>query len=255
MSTVRTKRPRKPPQPEYTVPPECIPDVTDIVIDDGAPVDGMLTEKQMRLLTEPLYSSWPGPGKGRPFAVLANVGLFHTYRKPPIVPDVMLSLDVEWPQDLSQKEHQTYFLWVIGKLPEVAIEVVSNREGREDAFKKSEYARIGIRYYVIYDPENLLSQDVLRLYVLHGLSYQPLKNGWLADIGLGLRLWQGTFEKIQGSWLRWCDRDKHVIVTGAEGRELERQRATIERKRRKKATKEVKRLRQRLRDAGLEPGK
>jgi hypothetical protein len=246
MSTVRTRRSRKPTQPQYSIPPECIPDVTDIVIDDGAPVDGLITEKQMRLLTEPLYSSWPGPGKGRLFAVLANVGLFHTYRKPPIVPDVMLSLDVKWPEDLSQKENNTYFVWVIGKLPDVAIEIVSNRLGREDSSKMTEYARIGVPYYVIYDPEKFLSQEVLRLYVMRGLSYEQLKNGWLSEIGLGLRLWQGRFEGMHGTWLRWCDRDKHVIPSGAE-------RSEIERKRTKKAAQEIKRLRQQLRDAGIEP--
>jgi hypothetical protein len=238
MSTVRTrrsrKRPAKTPQPQSFIPPECIPDVTDIVIDDGEPVDGMITEKQMRLLTEPLYTSWAGPGRRRPFAALANVGLFHTYKKPPIVPDVMLSLDVEWPQDLSKKENQTYFVWVVGKLPEVAIEIVSNRAGGEDSTKMQEYARIGIRYYVIYDPEQILSRDVLRIYILYGLGYKPHKNGWLGDIGLGLRLWKGNFEKIDGTWLRWCDRQKQVLPTGAE---------------------EAKRLRQKLRDAGIDPGK
>jgi hypothetical protein len=252
MSTVRTGQSRKKPgkvaEPQSFIPPECIPDVTDIVIDDGEPVDGTITEKQMRLLTEPLYSSWAGPEKKRPFAALANVGLFHTYKKPPIVPDVMLSLDVEWPQDLSKKEHQTYFVWVIGKLPEVAIEVVSNREGGEDGPKMQEYARIGIRYYVIYDPEHILSRDVLQIYILHGLGYRPHRNGWLEDIGLGLRLWKGTFEKINGTWLRWCDRQKQVIPTGAE-------RSQVERKRAKKAFHEVKRLRQKLRDAGIDPSK
>ena len=253
MSTVRAKRSRKPTPPRYSIPPECIPDVTDIVIDDGAPVDGLITEKQMRLLTEPLYSSWPGPGKGRPFAVLANVGLFHTYRKPPIVPDVMLSLDVKWPEDLSQKENNTYFVWVIGKLPDVAIEIVSNRIGREDGSKMTEYARIGIPNYVIHDPEKLLSQEVLRMFIMRGLNYERLKNGWLSDIGLGLRLWQGNFEGMPGTWLRWCDRDKHVIPTGAERSEMERALSQRERKRTRKAVQEIKRLRQKLRDAGIEP--
>jgi len=47
--------------------PEDIPSLDDIKIDDGAPVDGIYAEKQMRLLVEPLQSSWPGPGDGREF--------------------------------------------------------------------------------------------------------------------------------------------------------------------------------------------
>lgn len=37
------------------------PDVSLLVTEDDAPVDSILTEKQERLLTEPLYSSWSGP--------------------------------------------------------------------------------------------------------------------------------------------------------------------------------------------------
>jgi len=53
--------------------------------------------ERRRLLTEPLYASWPGSGNDRPFRVLANVGL---YAQPtnPLVPDVMLGLDVRTPQ-------------------------------------------------------------------------------------------------------------------------------------------------------------
>src|SRR5712692_470603 len=74
--------------------PSVIPNLDDLVTEDGAAVDNIYTEKQYRLLTEPLYSSWAGPGEGRPFLVTTNVGLFPIPRNPAIVPDVMLSLDV-----------------------------------------------------------------------------------------------------------------------------------------------------------------
>ena len=49
---------------------------------------------------------------------------------------------------------------------------------------------------------------------------------WLEEVGLGLTLWSGEFEEdVTQTWLRWCDRDGQVILTGAEGREIERQRA------------------------------
>ena len=62
------------------------PDVETIVTEDDAPVDNLPSEKQQRLLTEALYSSWAGPGEGRPFLVAANVGIFHMVRRPPLVP-------------------------------------------------------------------------------------------------------------------------------------------------------------------------
>ena len=40
-------------------------DIESLVTEDDTPVDNMPSEKQQRLLTEPLYSSWAGPGAGR----------------------------------------------------------------------------------------------------------------------------------------------------------------------------------------------
>ena len=68
--------------------------VDQLVTEDDTPVDTIFSEKQMRLLTEPLYSSWQGPGAQRSFVVLANVGVFPSINEPPVVPDVLLSLDV-----------------------------------------------------------------------------------------------------------------------------------------------------------------
>ncbi len=39
---------------------------------------------------------------------------------------------------------------------------------------------------------------------------------WFPEVGLGLRLWEGSFEGRPGTWLRWCGRDGQVIPTGAE---------------------------------------
>jgi Uma2 family endonuclease len=223
-------------------------------------VDGILTEKNMRLLTSPLYASWAGPGEGRPFAVLAYVGLFHAIKQPPVVPDVMLSLDVDWPDDLSQKVHNSYFVWFIGKFPEVVIEIVSNLEGGEDTTKMQKYERLKILYYVIFDPDNLLGGGVLRAFQFDGRKYRPTSADWLEEVGLGLRLWEGGFEGKHGTWLRWCDRDGQVIPTGEETTEAERQRANEERQRAEQATQraeqarqEAELLRAKLRELGIEP--
>ena len=70
-------------------------DIETLVTEDDAPVDNMPSEKQQRLLTDPLYSSWSGPGAGRTFLAAANVGVFPEPRNPAIVPDVFVSLDVQ----------------------------------------------------------------------------------------------------------------------------------------------------------------
>lgn len=50
-------------------------DISHIVTEDDTPVDN-LSEKQQRLLTEALYSSWLAPNGSKRFLAAANVGLF-----------------------------------------------------------------------------------------------------------------------------------------------------------------------------------
>jgi hypothetical protein len=50
-------------------------------------------------------------------------------KKPPVVPDTLLSLDVDFPEDLQLKHNRSYFVWEYGKVPELVIEVASNLEG------------------------------------------------------------------------------------------------------------------------------
>ena len=198
------------------------PDVSHIQIEDETPVDNIFSEKQMRLLAESLNVSWEGPppeeeGVARPFMVLANVGLFSTPHSPPVVPDVMVSLDVSaLPDPLANKEHNTYFVWIFGKAPDVVIEIVSNRVGGEDGRKLREYARIGVAYYVIYDPANHLSRETLRMYELRHRAYAPMAEQWMPALGLGLRTWRGAYEWMEDEWLRWCDIDGTLLPTGAE---------------------------------------
>jgi hypothetical protein len=233
--------------PALTVPPEVLPDLDKFVIEDGKPVDGILTEMEMRLLTEPLKSSW-SPPDGQPFVVMADVGVFHTDDEPPIVPDVLLAVGVRQGIDLGQKANLSYFVWLRGKVPDVAIEVVSNREGGEDTDKLKTYARIGVRYYVIFDPDNLLRGGVLRVAQLQGRRYRALTEPYFfEDVGLGVRLWDGRFEGLERTWLRWCDQKGHVIPTGAERAEEERKRAEREKHRADSAEKELERLRKKLR--------
>jgi Uma2 family endonuclease len=242
-----------PENPAFLLAPEDYPNVDNLITEDDTPLDSIYTEKQLRLLTEPLYSSWAGPGEGRPFAALANVGLFYAVGQPPFVPDAMLSLDVRIPDDMQEKNNRSYFAWVVGKMPDVIVELVSDRRGGEDTLKLRAYARLGIPYYVIFDPANLLDGGVLRVLELHGRRYQPMASAWMDQVGLGLTLWQGMYEDGEALWLRWCDREGQVIPTGRELAEQERQRTEQERQRTEQQTERVKRLEAQLRALGIEP--
>lgn len=240
---------------------EFRPNVEHLVTEDDKPVDNIFSEKQQRLLTESLHSSWSGPGEGRPFVAMSNVGLFFAVHRPPFVPDLLLSLDVRLPADVWPKAHRSYFVWEYGKPPEVVIEVVSNREGGEDTDKLTGYARIGICYYVIYDPDDLLGGGPLRGYKLDGRKYRPLAEPlWFPDVNLGLRIWPGRYEDLEHTWLRWVDAEGELILSGGERAELERERAEsereraeIERQRADAALARAERLAEQLRRLGAAP--
>ena len=202
--------------------PAVRPSIDHLVTEDDVPVDNILSEKQQRLLTEPLYSSW---NPGRLFLATANVGLFFAVRQPPLVPDMLLSLDVEVPGDWLAKEHRSYFVWEFGKVPEAVVEIVSNTEGGETTDKMMKYAQIGILYYAIFDPARAVQSEALKVYVLRNTRYVPCPGEWLPALGLGLVLWRGRFENWDLEWLRWCDREGRVIPTGAERADQESQRA------------------------------
>jgi hypothetical protein len=72
-------------------------------------------------------------------------------------------------------------------------------------------------YYVVFDPAQVLSHRVLRAHKLDGRKYRELDEPiWLPDVGLGLRLWKGSFEKHENTWLRWVDAEGQLIATGNE---------------------------------------
>lgn len=257
--------------PQTTPEPELTPElaeavaelqraVQDLITEDDTPVDSLYAEKQQRLLTESLNSSWPGPGAGRPFLVTANVGLFSVAKNPGLAPDVTLSLDAKPPENILAKDHRSCYFWLYGKLPDVVIEIVSDTPGGEADEKLAKYAWMKISYYVIYDPLQVLSDEVLTVYRLVGASYSKVEETNFADIGLGLTLWHGIYEDCFETWLRWTDAQGNLIPTGKERAEQERIEKEVERaeKEHERAEKEAaqrraEKLAARLRALGIDP--
>jgi Uma2 family endonuclease len=247
-------------------------DISHLVIEDDTPVDNFQSEKQQRLLVEPLYSSKSLP---TPFLVAANVGLFYKLKGDPIIPDAFLSLGVQCSEDFSQRRNRSYFVWEFGKVPDVCIEIVSNQEGDELTLsqksqqkgkatcKKDIYAQIGVPYYVVFDPlrqiqdQPQMNRALLRVWTLASGRYEELtpdrkiievgQSAWLENIGVGLTLWEGQFEEtVNRLWLRWCDHEGQVILSGAERADAEQVRADTEQLR-------AERLAERLRELGEDP--
>jgi Uma2 family endonuclease len=228
-------------------------DYDALVTEDHKPVENLFIEKLYRLLTRPLYASWPGPGEGRTFLVMADVGWFYQRKTPAVAPDCLLSLDVTCPKDLHVKQGHSYYQWDMGKQPDVIIEAVSDRTGGEESFKKNLYARLGVPHYAVFDPRHLLSDDTLRCYELVVGHYQPGNAGPWADVGLGLCLWQGCFEGVEDTWLRWCDLNGTIVPTGEERAVLLAERARQADERAAAADERIRQLEAELRRLKGEP--
>ncbi|OZH54737.1 hypothetical protein AFK68_09055 [Hydrocoleum sp. CS-953] len=200
---------------KLTLLPDEYPDTSNMILEDDTPFDSFINEKQQRLLTTVFYSGAEIP-INVPFIVAANVGLFSHVRHSGIVPDVFLSLNIIGSEEWWERNIRSYLFWEFGKPPDVVIEIVSPTSGNELGSKLTDYAQLKIPYYVVYDPLQKLSETVLQVFQLQFNSYIPKNDAWFADVNLGLTLWNGRFENINGTWLRWCDADGNVIKTGDE---------------------------------------
>ena len=213
------------------------PDLSRLITDSGA-VKSWASEKTQRLLTQSLYASWRTPG-GVSFIAAANVGVYSAIHRPAIVPDVMVSLDVSLPEAWWEKRNRCYLTWEFGKPPEIAIEIVSDRDGLELSAKLRQYARAAVSYYAVFDPEHQLSDTTLQCFALREGEYELLDRPWFDKLELGLALWRGTFEAREDTWLRWVDSEGRLIETGDERAEREKDRA--------------RRLADKLRALGIDP--
>ncbi len=266
MSSEAPVQPSMPVSEHPLLPVELQPNIDHLVTEDGAPVDNQFSEKQQRLLAETLYCSWQ---PGEPFVAMSNVGLFFAIRTPPFVPDVLVSLGVSSPADPFPKKNRSYFVWEYGKAPDLVVEIVSNDEGGEDTIKLKGYAKLGITFYIIYDPEMHLSLKPLRVYRLVSGRYEldASESTVFESLGLGVRIWPGTYEEMSQSWLRWTTTHGQLLLTGkerassAEQRADEekqradgqKQRADEEQARADQAEREAEQLRAKLRQMGIDP--
>lgn len=219
------------------------PDVSHLVTEDDTPVDNIFSAFQQALLVDALSTSWR---PGMPFLAVPFVGLFSSPHRPPLVPDMLLSTNVEVPQDVWKKDNRSYFIWNYGKAPDVVVEIISNREGGETDRKVREYASFGVPYYVIFDPQRLFLEEGVVVNELHVSKYRPRSDLQLPEVGLSLTLWYGSYRGLEKEWLRWCAAGGELLLTGDEAVANEHDRAEAEHDR-------AERLAAKLREMGIDP--
>ncbi|MGD1699855.1 Uma2 family endonuclease [Dapis sp. BLCC M229] len=160
-----------------------------------------------------------------------NMGIFHTTGSNPrvaIVPDGFLSLGV--PRLKNNKLRSSYVLWEENYVvPIFVLEIVSKTYGGEYDEKMIDYARLGVLYYIIYNPDYSKrdQHERFEVYYLVDGAYQRLKGNpvWMPEIGLGIGTEVGNHYRSEQEWLYWYDSEGNRFMTPEEEALQQRQRA------------------------------
>ncbi|MDY6936367.1 MAG: Uma2 family endonuclease [Cyanobacteriota bacterium] len=149
-----------------------------------------------------------------------DMGVYHTTGANhliPVVPDGFLSLGVE--RRKGGGSRSSYVMWEEEEVaPILALEVVSQTPGGEYDKKEEIYARLGVLYYVIYNPHYSQRDrhQPLEIYRLVNGTYR-LQIGepfWMPEIGLGIGRGIRDFAGVRREVLYWWDdRDRRYLAS------------------------------------------
>jgi Uma2 family endonuclease len=196
-------------------PLDCLPSSAELPDSDDKPVDSELQILIPNLLLAILSTIWQNRDDWY-FGI--NMGVYYEPSQDAIVPDGFLSLGVE--RFVGENGRSSYVLWEEDSIPPIlAIEIVSQTYNGEYEQKKTDYAELGILYYVIYAPTRLRrKRQRLEVYRLVDGQY-TLQIGdkiWMPEIGLGIGRERGTYQGRTREWLFWYDENGNRHQTPEE---------------------------------------
>jgi Uma2 family endonuclease len=168
---------------------------------------------------------------------------------PTIIPDGFLSVGVER-HKRSGKGRLSYVLQEEKEIPPLlALEMVSQKYNREYGKKMEKYAQLGVKYYLIYNPEHYRKRrhQPFEVYQLVGGRYELAGSEpfWIPEIGLGIGRAQGEATGILREWLAWYDSAGHPYPLPEQLIRQERQRARLAEQRAQQAEQQAGQERQR----------
>jgi Uma2 family endonuclease len=236
--------------------PRYLPTADELPCSDDTPVDNELQEIIPNLLKSILQIQW---GERMDWFFGIDMAIYSHPDRPPIVPDGFLSLNVErfYDEDL----RPSYTLWEEKVAPILALEVVSSNSGGEYTNKLDEYAKMGVVYYVIYNPKRR-RKPRLEIHKLIDGNYQLQTDNplWMPEVGLGIGNERVNYGGLTREWLYWYDENNQRYPTPAEQiagerqrANLESQRANLESQRANLESQRAERLAAKLRDLGIDP--
>lgn len=215
--------------------------------EDGIPLETNWHRSAMNVLIDSVHSHWRERqdyfAGGNMFIYFSvEQALNRDYRGP----DFFVVKGVDGTRD-----RDSWVVWrEAGRYPNLIIELASPSTITTDLeTKKALYAEtFRTPEYFCYDP----AETRLYGWDLSADGYLEIEantQGWLwsQELRLWVGLWQGEFQRIRGTWLRFYDSQNQLVLTEAEAEaqraEAEAQRAEAEAQRADAAEAEVARLR------------
>jgi Uma2 family endonuclease len=192
-----------------------------------------------------------------------DMAVYHTTglnSRVPVVPDAFLSLGVE--RRKGDDMRRSYVVWEEHEIvPVLALEMVSHQPGGEYDDKMEIYSKLGVLYYVVYNPKywGRDRHQPLEVYKLEASTYQ-LQRGepfWMPEVGLSIGRYNTQWGNLPQEILTWYDERGTRHLSEAE---QERMRAEQEQMRAERAEVLAKQARSRaeqleaiLRARGIDP--
>lgn len=214
------------------------PSSTDLPDSDETPVDNELQNLAPNLLLAMLSYLW-GDRNDWFFGVDMGIYSIPDKKYKAIVPDGFLSVGVERRKN-PPRGRLSYVLWEENDVvPCLVLECVSHSYGDEYDKKAQKYAALGVKYYVIYNPDHWQrdKHEPFEVYELRGGFYSRLAGEpvWLEDLNIGIGRAEGIYKGWQREWLYWYDAagekslspDEQIAVA-TQRTQLEAQRADAE---------------------------
>jgi Uma2 family endonuclease len=196
-----------------------LPTSLELPCSDDTPVDNEDQNFLPNFLLFLLESIW---AKRLDWFFGVDMAIYHTTGvnpRVPVVPDGFLSLGVE--RRKASGSRSSYVVWEEnGIVPTFVLEVVSQTYGGEYDKKMEIYAKLGVLYYVVYNP-NFWQRDQhqpLEVYKLIDGFYQ-LQIGepfWMQEVGLGIGRGINSNGGLEREVLYWYNQQSSRYQTAEE---------------------------------------
>lgn len=210
---------------------QSLPNPADLPCSDDTPVDNEDQNLLPNLLLLLLTSLW---AERMDWFFGVDMAVYHTTGvspKVPVVPDAFLSLNVARKKD--GKSRRSYVVWAEqDTVPTFVLEMVSHQPGGEYDEKLDIYTKLGVLYYLVYNPE-YWQRDLHQPFEIYKLTsgvYQQQigEPFWMPEVGLGIGRYQGKFGGLSQEILTWYDRQGNRHFSEAEQARLQAEQARLQ---------------------------